>query len=136
MNSKECELEAQLESINAEVREIDLQRPIGSAPTGCQCRIWNGLSWQLRSAQSADGFCATVRAKNTLFGYLPTSNPVLLPQGDYHMRYVQCVDGKNYWLQYGFVKGPNVEPHWDGVGMREPRPIHSRLSLVSSDRRQ
>ncbi len=31
-------------------------------------------------------------------GYVKTSDPTPLPQGDYHLRYAQSFDGKSYWL--------------------------------------
>jgi hypothetical protein len=56
-------------------------------------------------------------------GYLPTSDPSALPRGDYHLRYVQSVDGKNYWL---YRMDSQTGRTWSLVGtawapMQEPK---------------
>ncbi len=43
---------------------------------------------------TATGAVASVGANQ----YVLTSDPTPLPPGDYHLRYVQSVDGKNFWL--------------------------------------
>ena len=136
MNSKECELEAQLESINAEVREIRFAASDWVGPTGCQCRIRMVClgSCEARSRPTAS---APRSGQRILYsGIYRRLIPFYFHRAVAYAFTFNASMAKGCWLQYGFVKGPNVEPRWDGVGMREPRPIHSRLSLVSSDRRQ
>jgi hypothetical protein len=52
------------------------------------------LGFFIYRIDTATGAVASISAGN----YVKTVDPAALPQGDYHLRYVQSVDGKTFWL--------------------------------------
>jgi hypothetical protein len=54
----------------------------------------SALGFTVYRIDTATGAVASVGAAK----YLLTSDPTPIPQGDYHLRYVQSTDGKSFWL--------------------------------------
>jgi hypothetical protein len=54
----------------------------------------SALGFTVYRIDTATGAVASVGANQ----YVLTSDPAPIPQGDYHLRYVQSADGKSFWL--------------------------------------
>ena len=55
----------------------------------------SALGFNIYRIDTATG---SVASSNNGGAYVSTSDPTPIPQGEYHLRYVQSVDGKSYWL--------------------------------------